>query len=120
LKHRAKPYVNAELFEDYLRSVLLSHLIITRIVKDLREKDAVPLMDTCSPHISPSVIELLSTASVRVIVATFAPQPHTAQIFQVLDLTLFGFLKRRGQYQFPSEKTPALPDSSKRCVTTFG
>jgi hypothetical protein len=101
LKHCDKPYVNAELFEDYLRSVLLPHLMITRIVKDLREEDAVLLMDDCSPHITPAVIELLSTARMRVVVVTFAP--HTTQLFQVLDLTLFGVLKRRGQEQLPLE-----------------
>jgi hypothetical protein len=41
LKHRDKPDVNAELFEDYLHSVFLPHLMINRIVKDLREEDAV-------------------------------------------------------------------------------
>jgi hypothetical protein len=38
---------------------------------------------------------------VRVRVVTFAP--HTTQIFQVLNLTLFGLPKRRGQYQLPLE-----------------
>jgi hypothetical protein len=47
LKHRDTSYVNAELFEDYLRSVFLPHLMITRIVKDLREEDALLLMDNC-------------------------------------------------------------------------
>jgi hypothetical protein len=97
LEDRDKPYVNAELFEDYLRSVLLPYLLITRILKDLREEDAVLLMDNCSPHLTPAVMELLSSARVRVV--TFAP--HTTQIFQVLDLTLFCVLKRRGQYQLP-------------------
>jgi hypothetical protein len=72
LKHRGKPHVNAELFEDYLRSVFLPHSKITRIMKDLREEDAVLLMDNCSPHITAGVIELLSTARVRVV--AFAPQ----------------------------------------------
>jgi hypothetical protein len=95
LTDRDKPYVNAELFEDFLRSVFLPHLMITRVVKDLREEDAAFLMDNCSPHIPPGVIELLSTAPMRVV--AFAPQLHTRQIVQVLDLTLFGVLKRRGQ-----------------------
>jgi hypothetical protein len=56
-----------------------------------------------SHHSTPGVIELLSTARVRVVVVTFAPQPHTTQIFQVLDLALFRVLKRRGQYQLPLE-----------------
>jgi hypothetical protein len=40
---------------------------------------------------------------VRVVVVTVAPQPHPTQIFQVLDLTLFGVLKRRAEYQLPLE-----------------
>jgi hypothetical protein len=51
LKQRDKPYANAELFEDYLCSVFLPHLMITRIAKDLREEDAVLLMDNCSAHL---------------------------------------------------------------------
>jgi hypothetical protein len=101
LKHHRKPCVNAELFEDHLRSVFLPHLIITRIVKDRCEEDAVLLMDHCSPLITPAVMELHATAHVGLII--FAPQPHSTQIFQVLDLTLFGFLKRRRQYQLPLE-----------------
>jgi hypothetical protein len=56
-----------------------------------------------SPHITPAVIKLLSTAAVSVVVVTFAPQSHTMHIFHVLDLTLFGVLKRRDQYQLPLE-----------------
>jgi hypothetical protein len=52
LKQRDKPYVNAKFFEDYLCSVFLPYLMITRIVKDLREEDVVSLMDNCSPHIT--------------------------------------------------------------------
>jgi hypothetical protein len=36
-----------------LRNVFLPHLMITRIVKDLREEDAVLLMDNCSAHLIP-------------------------------------------------------------------
>jgi hypothetical protein len=54
-------------------------------------------MDNCSPHLTSVVIDLLSEARVRIV--TFAPD--TTQIFQALDLSLFGVLKRRGQYQLP-------------------
>jgi hypothetical protein len=57
-----------------------------------------------SHHITPGVIELLSSVRVRVAGVTFEPPPHTAQVFQVLDLTLFGVLKRRDQSQFPLEE----------------
>jgi hypothetical protein len=61
------------------------------------QKPAVLLMGNCSAHASDDVIRILTEGSVRVI--TFAP--HTTQIFQVLDLTLFGVLKRRPRYELP-------------------
>jgi hypothetical protein len=48
------------------------------------------------------VIALLTEARVRVI--TFA---HTTQIFQVLDVTLFGAFKRRPRYELPFEDEKA-------------
>jgi hypothetical protein len=62
-----------------------------------------------SHNITPAVIKLLSTAHVGVVVITFAPQPHTTQIFQVLDLAVFGILERRGQYQLPLQDHAGSP-----------
>jgi hypothetical protein len=64
---------------------------------DFGEEEAVLLMDNCSPHLAPAVLTLLSNARVRIV--TFAP--NTTQIFQILDLTVFGVFKRREQYQLP-------------------
>jgi hypothetical protein len=97
LKHRAKPEVNADVFKNYLRTVFLPHLAITRIMQNVRNEEAVLLMDNCSPHFTPVVTDVLSEAPVRIV--TFAL--HTAQIFPVLDLALLGILKKRGQYQLP-------------------
>ena len=44
-------------------------------------------------YLDPAVLALLSNACVRIV--TFAP--HITQIFQILDLTLFGVFKRREQ-----------------------
>jgi hypothetical protein len=49
------------------------------------------------------VIGILTEARVRVI--TFAP--HTTQIFQILDLTLFGVLKRQPRYDLPFDDDTA-------------
>jgi hypothetical protein len=56
-------------------------------------------MDNCPSHVIDDIIGFLTEARVRVI--TFAP--HTTQIFQVLDVTLFGVLKRRLGYELPFE-----------------
>jgi hypothetical protein len=42
-------------------------------------------------------------------VVPFTPQPHTTQIFQVLDLTLFRILKRRGEDQLSLEDDAGSP-----------
>jgi hypothetical protein len=62
-------------------------------------EDAVSLLANCSAHVSDDVIRLLTEAKVRII--TFPS--HTTQIFQVLNLTLFGVLKKRPRYELPFE-----------------
>jgi hypothetical protein len=42
-------------------------------------------------------MDLLNAIRVRVVTLT----PHTAQIFQLLDLILFRIFKREGEYQVP-------------------
>jgi hypothetical protein len=58
---------------------------------------AVLLMAHCSAHVSDDVIRSLTEARVRIII--FAP--HTTQVFQVLDFTLLGVLKRCPRYEVP-------------------
>jgi hypothetical protein len=126
LKHRHKPYVNAELFEDYLRSVFLPHLMIIPIAKDLSEEDAVFLTDNCSSYLTS--VRLSSNFSPLPLCAWLSfwlwllshRIPDIPQSFQILDLTLFGVLKRRGQYQLRLEDDAESADSSGRCITTPG
>jgi hypothetical protein len=91
LKSNHRLYVNPDIFLDYIKTVFLPHLIWLRALTEFTTEDAVLLMDNRSAHVTDDVIRLLTEA--RVCVITFAP--HTTQIFQVLDLTLFGVLKRR-------------------------
>jgi hypothetical protein len=63
------------------------------------EETGVLLMDNCPSHVSDNIIGLLTEAQVRVI--TLAS--HTTQLFQVLDVTFFGVLKRRLGYELPFE-----------------
>jgi hypothetical protein len=56
-----------------------------------------------SAHVTDDVIRLLTEARGPVI--TFAP--HKTQIFQVLDLTLFGVLKRHPRYELLFENDNA-------------
>jgi hypothetical protein len=95
LKSNHKPYVNAEIFLEYVRTVLLPYRVCVRGLGVFAAEEAVFLMDNCSAHVTDDVIRLLTETRVRVI--AFAP--HTTHIFQILDLALFGVLKRRPRYE---------------------
>jgi hypothetical protein len=54
------------------------------------ECEAVLLMDDCSPHMADEVVALLTSLRIRIITFT----PHMTHIFQVLDVVLFGAMKK--------------------------
>jgi hypothetical protein len=83
--------VNAALFLEYINDIFIPYLKELRESKQFHASEAVLLMDNCSFHISEKVIPVLTNARVRVI--TFAP--HTTHISQMLDVVLFGALKKR-------------------------
>jgi hypothetical protein len=64
---------------------------------EFAEEVAVLLMDNCSSDLTCDLIGLLTDA--QVCVTSFAP--HITQNFQILDITLFGVVKRHPRYEFP-------------------
>jgi hypothetical protein len=99
LKSNHRPYVNADIFLEYVRTVFLRYLVCLRGPGAFAAEEAALLMGNCPAHVADDVICFLTEARVRVI--TFAP--HTTHIFQILDLTLFAVLKRRPRYELPFE-----------------
>jgi hypothetical protein len=97
LRSNPKPYTNAEIFLDYIRRVFLPNLAELRTLDGFAEETGVLWMDNCPCHVTDDIISLLTEARVRV--TTVAP--HTSQIFQILDVTRFGVLKRRLPYKLP-------------------
>jgi hypothetical protein len=93
LQQRNKPDINPELFVDYIRRVLLPYLSNLRQCPELTGEEAVLWIDNCPPHVPQEGLDLLTQARVRVRTYT----PHTTNIFQIFDLTLFGELKHHGQ-----------------------
>jgi hypothetical protein len=51
LKHRAKPYVNAEIFAEYIRMVFIPNLNELRNLAQFADEDAVLLTDDCPSHV---------------------------------------------------------------------
>jgi hypothetical protein len=103
MKSNAKPSINSEIFLDYVQTVFLPYLAELRPLDEFAEEMEVLLMDNCPSHITSDVITLLIETRARLI--TFPP--HTTQIFQVLEVTLFGVLKQRARYELPLEVKPA-------------
>jgi hypothetical protein len=52
MKSSAKPYINAEMFLDYIQTVFLLHLAEPRKLDEFAEGMAVLLMDSCPSHIT--------------------------------------------------------------------
>jgi hypothetical protein len=99
MKWNAQPYINAEIFLDYVQTMFPFNRAELRRLDKFTEEMPVSLMENCSSHITSDVIVLLTEARVRVM--TFAPQ--TTQIHQFLDMTLFGVVERRPRYELPFE-----------------
>jgi hypothetical protein len=95
LEHRQKAYATATLLQQYVTSVLIPFIERLRTNPEFTGKSAVLLMDNCSVHTRTEVLATLRDHNVKVI--TFPP--HTTQIFQILNLCLFGVFKRKMQYQ---------------------
>jgi hypothetical protein len=97
MKFNQKPYFNAGIFLDDIRTILLQYSDTFRGRAVLAQEIAVLLMAHCSADVSDDVIRILTEA--RVCVIAFAP--HTTQVFQVLVLPLFGVLKPCPRYDLP-------------------
>jgi hypothetical protein len=97
LEHRQKAYVTATLFQRYVMRVLISFIERLRTNPEFTGESAILPMDNCFIHTRPELLATLKDHSVNVIIFP----PHTTQIFQILDLCLFGVFKRKMQYKLP-------------------
>jgi hypothetical protein len=109
LKARTKPYINTEIFLEYIRTVLLPTLNDLCSLEEFADEEAILLMDHCPNQVGEEILSLLRDTGVRIIIWA----PHTTNIFQKLEICLFGVLKRGGQDKFPFDgdraKTGFLP-----------
>jgi hypothetical protein len=88
------------IFLDSIWTVFLSDLVGLRTLDAFGEQITVFLMNNCWNHLTSDLIVLFTEAQVHVI--PFAA--YTTQIFQVLDVTLFGALKRHIRSELPCKE----------------
>jgi hypothetical protein len=115
VKSRAKPHINAEIFAKHICIVFLPNINELRTLGEFADEQAILLMDNCPSHVTEAIFALLRDALVRVIISA----PHTRQISQHLDVSLFGVLKRRGQYKLRFNDDQSTADFSFKVYWTF-
>jgi hypothetical protein len=93
----------AGIFLHYIRTILLPYVDTFRGPAVFAQEIAVVLMADCSADYRDDAIRILIEARVRVVTCA----PHTTQVSQVLDLTLFGVLKRCPRYELPFDENNA-------------
>jgi hypothetical protein len=97
LKLRVKAAINAEIFQKYVTTLFLPKLNDLRGLEQFAEEEIILLIDNAPSHVSEVSLRLLRDAKARVITWP----PHTTQIFQQLDRSLFQVMKQRDQYKSP-------------------
>lgn len=90
IRVRDPPYISKEIFNEYIDVVFIPYLISVRDKINATSSEALLMMDSCSVHCDDSILKKLGENNV--IVLTFPA--HTTNIFQALDLSLFGTFKK--------------------------
>jgi hypothetical protein len=99
LEIRPSPYVDANLFRKYIQEMFLPAVATNRRLPGCKNQPAILFCDNRACHCFDAILKEL--AGNGVLVLTYSP--HTSHIFQVLDLVLFGNLKRCKKYQTRDE-----------------
>ena len=90
IRSRDPPYIDRELFREYIEKVIIPYINLVRESKGFDSKEALIMMDSCSVHCDIAILKLLGGNNI--IVFTFPS--NTTNIFHALDLVLFGIFKK--------------------------
>jgi hypothetical protein len=86
VEYRQKPYMSAALFRQSVTAVLIPFINALRANDQFAGKPAIMLMDNSSLHRRPDILTIFREHEVKF----FAFPPHMIEIFQTLELSLFG------------------------------
>jgi hypothetical protein len=89
--------MSAALSQQYATTVMISFIDELRTNDEFSVKTMILITDNCFIHMRPAVVTTLTEDYVEVI----AFPPDTIQIFQALDVSLFGVLKKKKEYKPP-------------------
>jgi hypothetical protein len=72
-------------------------------------------MDNCSAHVTPEIFRLLGENHIKIV--TYAP--HTTNIFQALDLSLFGVFKSKEKFWMDQDDDKTFTATTHKLVCQF-
>jgi hypothetical protein len=99
LEIRPSLYVDADLFRQYIQEMFLPAVATNRRLPGCNNKRAILFCDNYTCHCFEAILKELAENGAVVLTCP----PHTSHMFQVLDVVLFGNLKRCKKYQTPGE-----------------
>jgi hypothetical protein len=94
LEIRQIPYVDAELFNQYIKEIFIPAVAANRELSGCVNKPAILFCDNCASHCSEEILREL----VRNGILALAYPLHTSHLCQVLDALLFSRLKMFKKY----------------------
>jgi hypothetical protein len=103
-------YVDAILFHDYLRDVLISGIENFREANETPDSLAVLFLDNCSSDLTEHIIGLLSAHKIKI----FTFPPHSSGIFQMVRLVFFGVFKSIKKCLAKGRSIPVMADHAMR------
>ena len=89
IHQRSPPYIDTELFKEYLDSILIPYIKFVREKLNISNSEALVMMDSFSAHCNDRILRLLGKNSI----IAFVFPSHTTNLFQSLDLVFFGAFK---------------------------
>jgi hypothetical protein len=111
LRFRDPAYIDEEIFFEYISTIFVPYVqCIPQSNSQFRNQSAVLLLDSCPAHTSERILEILGKNAILAV--TFPA--HTTNLFQGLDLVLFGVLKKKKQTEeLDGDTSPAISQITK-------
>lgn len=101
---RKPPYMTADLFKEYIQYVIIPYVQYVRSQPQYSGEPAVLMMDGFPGHLRNDILQLLGQNGIKV----FCFPAHTSNLFQELDLVVFGPMKRTRPNQTVDENDAAI------------
>ena len=114
-RNRQPHYMTTELFKEYINGVIIPYVKNVRLHLLYQGEPAVLMMDGFPGHLGNDVLQPLGQNGIKV----FCFPAHTSNLFQELDLVLFGAMKKTQANQSVDPNDPQMIQFSEQLIKVF-